>query len=123
MSHIVRKPDFSLCENKGADQLRSNCTAKLISAFVFATQMVQCLYFLNPNFPTLVIFCACTARFGSDLVGNPEDVFSRSGSHIVYVSYMDFIFPATDSLVSHDLGKRCCQTLSEEPLTWLTPRV
>ena len=27
MSHIVRKPDFGLCENKGADQLRSNCEA------------------------------------------------------------------------------------------------
>ena len=27
LSHIVRKPDFCLCENKGADQLRSNCEA------------------------------------------------------------------------------------------------
>ena len=27
MSRIVRKPDFCLCENKGADQLRSNCEA------------------------------------------------------------------------------------------------
>ena len=27
MSRIVRKPDFYLCENKGADQLRSNCEA------------------------------------------------------------------------------------------------
>ena len=26
-SRIVRKPDFCLCENKGADQLRSNCAA------------------------------------------------------------------------------------------------
>ena len=24
-SHIMRKPDFCLCENKGAVQLRSNC--------------------------------------------------------------------------------------------------
>ena len=36
-------------ENKGEDQLRS--TAKLISAFVFATRIVhvQFLYFLNKN--------------------------------------------------------------------------
>ena len=27
MSRITRKPKFRLCENKGADQLRSNCEA------------------------------------------------------------------------------------------------
>ena len=27
LSRIVRKPDFCPCENKGADQLRSNCEA------------------------------------------------------------------------------------------------
>ena len=39
---------------KGADQLWSNCTAcsncKLISVFVFATQIVQLLLFLNLKF-------------------------------------------------------------------------
>ena len=24
---VIRKPDFCICENKGADQLCSNCTA------------------------------------------------------------------------------------------------
>ena len=43
----MRKPAFCICENKDADQLR---TAKLISVFVFATQIVQSLYFLNPKF-------------------------------------------------------------------------
>ena len=42
MSRIMRKPAFCICEKKGADQL--------ISAFVFATQVVQCLYFLNLKF-------------------------------------------------------------------------
>ena len=57
MSRAVRKPVFCICENKDADQLRGNRegyreadTAKLISAFVFATQIVQSLYFLNPKF-------------------------------------------------------------------------
>ena len=50
MSRDVRKPDFCVCENKDADQLRGNLTAKLISAFVFATQIVQSLYFLNTKF-------------------------------------------------------------------------
>ena len=49
------KPTICLGENKGADQLRSNCeadpvTAKLISAFVFATRIVQFLFYLNPKF-------------------------------------------------------------------------
>ena len=39
-------------ENKGADQLRSNCEAadQLISAFVFATRIVRFIYFINPKF-------------------------------------------------------------------------
>ena len=44
----MRKPAFCICENKDADQLRG--TAKLISAFVFATRIVESLYFLNPKF-------------------------------------------------------------------------
>ena len=71
MSPVIRKPDFCICENKGADQLRGNTkaqisfavTAKLISAFVFATRVVQSLYFLNPKFQDLTIFCGCTDRF------------------------------------------------------------
>ena len=37
----MRKPDFCICENK---------EAQLISAFVFATRIVQSLYYLNPKF-------------------------------------------------------------------------
>ena len=39
MSLITRIRDFRLCENKGTDQLCSDCTADL-SAFVFATWIV-----------------------------------------------------------------------------------
>ena len=41
----MRKPDFCLCESKGADQLRSN-----ISEFIFATRILQFPFFLNPKF-------------------------------------------------------------------------
>ena len=51
LSRDVRKPDFCICENKDADQLRS-ITAKLISDFVFAIRTVQSLYYLNPKFQT-----------------------------------------------------------------------
>ena len=30
----------------------------------------------------LAIFCGCTARFVSDLVGNPEDRFSHDAAHM-----------------------------------------
>ena len=43
-------------------------TLKLISAFVFATWIVQYLYFLNKNFKPLAISSGCTAWFVSDLV-------------------------------------------------------
>ena len=49
LSCFMRKPTFCICEIKGADQL-SRVTAKLISAFVFATQILQFLCFLNPKF-------------------------------------------------------------------------
>ena len=48
------KPTICLGENKGADQLRS--TAKLISAFVFATRIVQFLFYLNPKFQASSFF-------------------------------------------------------------------
>ena len=41
----MKKPTICTCQTEGADQLRS----KLISDFVFATQIVQFLYFLNPK--------------------------------------------------------------------------
>ena len=48
MSHVTRKPAFCICENKDADQLHGS--VKLICVFVFATWIVQSLYFLNTNF-------------------------------------------------------------------------
>ena len=55
VSHRIRKPTICIGENKGA------VTAQLISTFVFATQIVQSLFFLIPNFKILAIFCDCTA--------------------------------------------------------------
>ena len=44
----MRKPTICIGENKDSDQLHSN--TKLISAFVFATRIVQPLFFSNPKF-------------------------------------------------------------------------
>ena len=44
LSCLMRKPAICICENKGADQLRGNRT------FVFATRIVQFLFYSNPKF-------------------------------------------------------------------------
>ena len=48
VSRVMRKPTICICENE--DAFSFAVTAKLISAFVFATWIVQYLYFLNPKF-------------------------------------------------------------------------
>ena len=71
----MRKPAFCICKNKDSDQLK--VTAQLISAC-----------FLNPstflirNFKSLALFSNCAARFVSDLVGNPKDLFSHVVAHL-----------------------------------------
>ena len=70
----MKRPAFSISETKA--QIGWAVTLKLISAFVF-------LGYYNPSstlsriFKPLAIFCICTARFVSGLVGNPEDRFSH----------------------------------------------
>ena len=43
MSHIVRKPDFCQCENKGADQLCSNCEADQRLCFRYMDSTISLL--------------------------------------------------------------------------------
>ena len=49
MSLITRKPDFCLCENKGADQLRSNCEADQRLCFRYSVNTISLRTFLNPK--------------------------------------------------------------------------
>ena len=67
MSLVVRPPAFCKCKNKDADQLRGQRYGK----YTPSTTYIQ-------NFKPLAIFYCCTARFVSDLVGNPEDRFSQT---------------------------------------------
>ena len=53
-------------------------TAKLISVFVFVTQIVQSLFFLNRNSKPLAIICKCRVWFVLDHVGNPNVIFLRT---------------------------------------------
>ena len=43
MSHVVGKPNFGLCENKSADQLRSNCEADQHLCFRYSDSTISLL--------------------------------------------------------------------------------
>ena len=73
----MRKPAFCICENKDADQLRGNRKADQRLCFRYKDSTIPLLS--KSEIPkSLTIFCDCTARFVSDLVGNPEDRFSHN---------------------------------------------
>ena len=84
MNCFMRKPDFCLCENKGADQLCKNCTADQHLCFRHSDSTIFLL-------PKSTIFCDCTVRFVSDQAGNPEDWFSRVAAQI-RISYDEYLF-------------------------------
>ena len=83
MSRVMRKPDFGLCENKGADQLHSNCEADQRLCFRYTDSTIPLLR----NFQPLAISCAGAAWILLDLVGNPEDWFSCVAAPIIQVLY------------------------------------
>ena len=78
-SRVIRKPDFCICKNKDADQLR---TVQLISAFVFAIRKVQSLYYLNPKFQASSHLLLMYSPVSDGPGRKPRrPVFSRQGSN------------------------------------------
>ena len=73
-----------MCENRAADQRRNNCEADL----------GQFLFFLNKNVQPLAIYCACTARFVSDLFGNRQHTSHNTCIASKFNSVMSY-FPLT----------------------------
>ena len=76
MSHITRKLAFCKCENKGADQVHSNCTAdqRLCFPFIDST-FLHYLSEISSLWPSSMVV--------SDLIRNPKDRFSRDTAHII----------------------------------------
>ena len=77
MSSIIRKQDFCICENSGADQLshvQGNQAADQYPCCRYIDSTIPLLPILK--FQLLAILCDYTAWFLSDLFGNPEDRFS-----------------------------------------------
>ena len=81
VSRVMRTPEFRLCENKDADQLRSNCEADQRLCFRYTDNTISFLLKIR-NFKLLACLCGCTGWFGVDLVGNLEDRFSRVAAHV-----------------------------------------
>ena len=82
----MRKPDFCLCENKGADQLCSNCTADQHLCFRYMDSKILLLLKFQ-NIKPIAFFRDCTGQYVSDRVGNPKLlVFSGKGSMRVGLS-------------------------------------
>ena len=67
------KSTICIGENKGADQL---------SAFVFATRIVQFLFYLNPKFQTSSSFLCLNRSVCVGPVRTPHCWFSHEAAHI-----------------------------------------
>ena len=67
-------------------QISCGETAQLISAFVFATSIVQSFYFLNLKFHVSSILLWLYSPFFSDLVRNPKDRLSHGAAYIITFS-------------------------------------
>ena len=78
------KPTICIGENKGADQLRSNCEADQRLCFRQTDSTIPLLLIFS--FKLLALCCDHTALIVSDLVGNPNCWFSHAQAHIVFKS-------------------------------------
>ena len=70
MSRAIHEKTFGICENKGTDHLCGIHPAALLSTILYNCS----------NLNVLAIFCDCIARFMSDLLGNPDDMFSHEAT-------------------------------------------
>ena len=75
----MRKPVFAYVKTK------KQVTAKLISAFVFATRIVQSHYFLKKKFQ---VFSHLLSLYSPVCVRNPEDRFSHNEAHLNPLEYL-----------------------------------
>ena len=78
------KPTICICENKDADQLRGNREAD--HAFVFATRIVQFLFYLNPKFQASSSFLCLYRPVCVGPVQKPHCWFSHEAAYSFYIA-------------------------------------
>ena len=71
------KPTICIGKNKDADQLRG-------SAFVFATRIVQFLFYLNPKFQASITFLCLYRPVCVRPVQKPHCWFSHEAAQLLY---------------------------------------
>ena len=86
--NFLKCRQLCICVNKDADQFHDNREADQCLCFHYMDSIIPLL----PK--PLPIFCDCIARFMSDLVGNPEDRFSRYEAPIM-------VYREAHQIVSH----------------------
>ena len=80
----MRKPDFCICENKGADQLLNNCEADQRLCFHYSDSTILLLF----KSEILNIYPISKAgQFVMDLVGYPAVRFSHVVAHMVPIFF------------------------------------
>ena len=81
MIRVMRNPVFCICDNKSI-QIICTASVQLISAFVFASWLLQSLYFLHLKYQVPSDLLGLHSPVWSGLVRNPEDRLSRDEPHI-----------------------------------------
>ena len=77
----MRKPDFCICENKGADQLHDSRAADQHLCFHYTDSMIP-LNFLNPEFQYSMAVQPGLFQTRSE---TPEDRFSHNAAQVLYL--------------------------------------
>ena len=89
LSLVVRKPAFCICENKDADQLRSNYSAadqrRLFRYTESTTPLLPSTKFQASSHLLWLYSLVCVG-----LVGNPKDRFSHNEAHFVILLLIFF---------------------------------
>ena len=80
MSHVMRKPAFAYAKTK-AQISCTVCAADQCLCFRYIDSTIPLVSKIR-NFKPLAIFCDYTARFVSDLIGNPAGKCSRHDGKI-----------------------------------------
>ena len=103
LSCVMKKPAFAYAKTK--TQISFAITAKLISSFVFATWIVQSLYFVNPKFQAsshIQKLCSLVCVWPGPCWKPRRPVILHHGSIVVMLGIWQFIHRLINSYLSFD---------------------
>ena len=114
LSHVIRKPDFCLCENKGTYQLHSNCEADQRLCFRYTYRTIPLLFKseISSFYPSSVAAQASLCRTWSE---TPKTGFLVSRLKFSHTTFFcrKFSIIHTSDCPSVDNGVLCRDTTPE----------